>query len=70
MKKTWIFVLFIVIIAFNLHIAHGQSMKDEDIIILPFPDTSGKIPLETTISERRSTDALYPLHIILVGHKK
>lgn len=53
-NKIWKFLVLVAIMLSSLNSACGEKMKEEDIIVLPLPDTKGKVPLETTILKRRS----------------
>ena len=52
--KSIIFIGIILTSTYLFYSAYGEEMKDNKIIILPSPDTTGKVPLETAILERRS----------------
>lgn len=54
MKNIWKILVLVVIMLSSLNYTYAEKMEDKDVIILPSPDTKGKVPLETTILKRRS----------------
>jgi len=55
-SRVSIFLAVIAVITFNQNLAYGDKMNKQEII-LPAPDTAGKVTLETAISKRRSVRA-------------
>jgi len=47
-------IFIVVIIMLSINLVFGEKMNEKEIIILPTPDTKGRIPLESTILKRRS----------------
>lgn len=56
MSKIWIFLVVAVIIISSQNFIYGDEMNEQEII-LPAPDTTGSVALETAISDRRSVRA-------------
>ena len=55
-SKVLIFLIVVAVITLSQNFIYGDKMNEQEII-LPTPDTAGKVTLETAISNRRSVRA-------------